>query len=588
MYPEKRKTIIATALLIVVTVMVYGNTLYGGFVWDDNLFTANQVYWEFDFRKIFFSLANGLEYQPVRDLSFLVDIALWQGSPFGFHLTNLLLFALIVVLVYKLAGRLALFTRQQENAPPRWFVPLLAALIFTIHPLKSEVVAWVTQRNTLLATLFFLFSVSFFLRYLEKCEKKILVLSLGSFVLAIFSKAIVVTLPLLLLFLMLLQNGAAWRQGKFWAPLAPFFVLSGAAAALYIVIARKTTVISGAYFGSWSERLAVALQIPFFYLKKTLLPTDVAAFYAENFAQSLAAPRVLLAAFLLAAVIGIAWRLRHSFPELLIGGGWFIITLLPVSNLLATSPVAADRYLFLPSFGLAFTGAMLISRLPVPLKARSALALLILSCFAAITVQQNRIWHDDISLWRQTSQRSPHVAGVWYNLGRALQRTPQLGLALEAYLRALTLDPADVKALDNAASLFPSTRGSIAARHVLVKSLAEQLPPYPAGLSLIGYTDLPWQQPDAAEELFLYHLNADRQSVPLQFALANLYRKLGAFDRALPIYSRLTGSSQGHGEAEFGLASIAAVKRDMAEAVRLQALARAKGGIPEELLQRIQ
>lgn len=588
MCPEEKKTFIATALLVVVAVMLYANTLSGGFVWDDNLFTSNQAYWGFDFGKIFFSLANGLEYQPVRDLSYLVDIALWKGSPFGFHLTNLLLFVVIAVQVYKLAGRLALFPRQQENAPPRWFVPLLAALIFTIHPLKSEVVAWVTQRNTLLATLFFLFSVSFFLRYLEKSEKKMLALSLVSFILAIFSKAIVVTLPLLLLFLMLLQKGATWRKEKIWVALAPFFVVSGAAAGLYIVIARKTTVISGAYFGSCSERLAVALQIPFFYLKKTLLPTDVAAFYAENFARSLAAPPVLLAAFLLAVVIGVAWRLRNSFPEILIGGGWFMITLLPVSNLLATSPVAADRYLFLPSFGLAFSGAMLISRLPVPLKARSALALLILCFFAILTVQQNRIWHDDISLWRQTSQRSPHVAGVWYNLGRALQQTPQLGLALEAYLRALTLDPADAKALDNAAALFPSTRGSIAARHVLVQSLAAQLPPYPAGLSLIGYTELPWQQPDAAEELFLYHLNADRQSVPLQFALANLYRKLGAFDRAIPIYSRLTGSSRGHGEAEFGLASIAAIKGDMTEAVRLQALARAKGGVPEEMLKRIQ
>jgi tetratricopeptide (TPR) repeat protein len=587
MPPEGKYKLAPYLLLSVVTVLLYANALSGGFVWDDNLFTANQVYWGFDLGKIFFSLANGLEYLPVRDLSYLFDIALWKGTPFGFHLTNLLLFVAIVILVYGLANRLTHFTRSADSSAPQWFVPLFTALVFAVHPLKSEVVAWITQRNTLLATLFFLISVSCFLRYREKEENKTLAVSLAVFILAILSKAIVVVLPLLLLFFMLLEKGSAWRQGKFWAPLVPFIVLAGAGAALHIAIARKTTVISVAYYGSFSERLAVAVQIPFFYLKKTLLPTDLSAFYTENFAQSLASPGVLLAAFVLAAVAALAWLLRKKFPEILIGGGWFMITLLPVSNLLATSPVAADRYLFLPSFGLAFTAAALVSRIRLQPKLVVSPILLILCLLAALTFKQNRLWHDDISLWRQTAAISPQVAGVWFNLGRALHRTPQLSLALEAYLRACRLDPANMKSLDNAASLFPSSRGSIAARHELVKSLAEQLPPYPAGLALIGYTEREWQHPDAAEELFLYLLSADRQSVTLQLALANLYRKLGAFDRAIPLYVEIAGSDKGRGEAEFGLAAIAAAKGNQQEKGRLLALAKEKGGVPLEMISKM-
>lgn len=584
MSPEGKNTVILYTLLIAVAVMLYGNTLAGGFVWDDSLFTANQVYWGFDFGKIFFSLANGLEYLPVRDLSYLFDIAVWRGTPFGFHLTSLLLFAVIVILTYQLAKRLTLFIRSANNSAPQWFVPLSTAIFFAAHPLKSEVVAWITQRNTLLATLFFLVSVSCFLRYLEKEEKKMLAASLAAFILAILSKAIVVTLPLLLLFFMVLKNSAAWRQGKLWSTLAPFFVLSGAAAALFLAVARQTTVISAAYYGSFSERLAVAVQIPVFYLKKTLLPTDLSAFYAENFAQSLYSSAVLLSALLLALLTAVAWLLRKKCPEILLGGGWFIITLLPVSNLFATTPVAADRYMFLPSFGLAFTAAALLSRLRLPLKGLIVISLLVISAFAVLTFKQNRIWHDDISLWRHVSERSPGVAGVWYNLGRALHRTPQLSLALEAYLRACQLDPADLKSLDNAASLFPSSRGALAARHELVKSLADQLPPYPAGLSLIGYTAAPWQHPDAAEELFLYLLSADRQSATLQLALANLYRKLEAFERAVPLYSGLIRNDLGRGEAEFGLAAIAAASGNQQEKARLLALATAKGGIPLEMI----
>lgn len=584
MCPEEKYKPAAYVVLALIVILLYGNTLAGGFVWDDNLFTANQVYWSFDFSKIFFSLANGLEYQPIRDLSFLFDIAVWGGRPFGFHLTNLLLFVVIVILAYKTAERFSSLTRKPDDNCPNWFVPFFATLLFAVHPLKSEVVAWITQRNTLLATLFFLLSALLFLRYLDRGEKKILAASVGAFILAIFSKAIVVILPLLLLFFMLLKKGEEWRQGKFWLPLAPFIALSGAGAILHITIARKTAVISAAYYGSFQERLAVALQIPFFYLKKSLLPADISAFYAENFSQSLSSSRVLASAALLIAMTVAAWLLRKRFPEILLGGGWFAITLLPVSNLLATSPVAADRYLFLPSFGLAFTAATLLSRIRLPLKLMLPIALLGVSLLVPLTLSQNRVWHDDIALWSHTAARSPQVAGVWFNLGRAWHRTPQLSMALDAYLRAVKLDPADIRSLDNAATLFPSSRGSIAARHELVRSLAEQVPPYPAGLSLIGYTDAEWKHPDAAEELFLYLLTADSQSITLKLALANLYRKLASFDRATAIYSEIVSSGLGRGEAELGLAAIAAVNGNLQEKIRLLAVAKGKGGVPTEMI----
>lgn len=538
MSPEGKYKLLPYALLVTAVTALYGNTLTGGFVWDDGLFTANQVYWDFDFKKIFFSLANGLEYLPIRDLSYLFDIAFWKGGPFGFHLTNLLLFIVIAILAYELADRLKLLTRSPDNSAPPWFVPLLTALLFAIHPLKSEVVAWITQRNTLLATLFFLVSVSCFLRYLEKDEKKLLACSLAAFILALFSKAIAVTLPLLLLFFMQLQHRWGWRQGRFWTPLAPFFICSAAAAVLFLAIARKTSVISAAYFGSFSERLAVAVQIPFFYLGKTLLPMDLSAFYAENFAQSLASPRVLLAAIVLTLLVGGAWLLRKKYPEIFLGCGWFMITLLPVSNLFATSPVAADRYIFLPSFGFAFTVAALLARLRLPLKGLVVIPLLILSVFAVFTYRQNRIWHDDISLWRATASRSPQVAGVWFNLGRALHKTPQLSLALEAYLRAIKLEPANTKYLDNAAALFPSSRGTIRERHEFVRTLVEQMPDYPGGLPQIGNVKQDWRHPDAAEELFFYLLAADPKSTHLRLAMANFYRKMGASDRAAAILTQ--------------------------------------------------
>jgi len=85
----------------------------------------------------------------------------------------------------------------------------------------------------------------------------------------------------------------------------------------------------------------------------------------------------------------------------------------------------------------------------------------------------------------------------------------------------------------------------------------------------------------------LYLLSADRQSVTLQLALANLYRKLGAFDRAIPLYVEIAGSDKGRGEAEFGLAAIAAAKGNQQEKGRLLALAKEKGGVPLEMISKM-
>lgn len=519
------------ALLALVCASFFGNALFGGFVWDDNLFYANQVYWKFDLRTILFGLANGLEYQPVRDLTYLWDILVWRGSPWGFHLTNLLLFIAVTLLVQRLAA--ALYSRFVKSGTAS-LVPFITALLFAVHPLRSEVVAWVTQRNTLLATLFFLVATILFLRWQAEKRGRLLTFSCICFSLGLLSKATVVVLPLLLA-LLLAGKDREQRPLAAWLALLPFAVIAAAGAALHLTIASRTTVIAATYFGSIWERLAVALQIPFFYLKQTLLPAAISAFYVDGFSRSLASPGSLAAALALVVIFTACWALRQRLPELVLGFGWFIITLLPVSNLFATSPVTADRYLFLPAVGLAFVIAVLMERL---LQGNGKLL-----CFAAVvalplgvmTVAQNRVWHDDISLWSATASRSPQVAGVWFNLGRALHKTPQLSMTLEAYLRAVKLDPADTRALDNAASLFPSTRGTIRERHELVRSLAEQLPDYPGGLPQIGNVQREWRHPDAAEELFLYLLAADPQSVHLRLAMANFYRKMGAPDRAAAI-----------------------------------------------------
>jgi hypothetical protein len=466
-------------------------------------------------------------------------------------------------------------------------VPFVTALLFAVHPLKSEVVAWITQRNTLLATLFFLLAIILFLRWQSARTGRLLVLSCGSFALALLSKATVVVLPLLLALLLLCKKDGLRSSRAEWLALLPYGLIAVAGAALHLAIAGRTTVIAPTYFGSGGERLAVALQIPFFYLKQTLLPTAISAFYVDDFSRSIVAPGSLAAALALVIILSVCWTLRQRLPELALGFGWFIITLLPVSNLFATSPVIADRYLFLPAVGLAFVIAVLMERLLRGNGRLLSVAAVVALPLGVLTVAQNRVWHDDISLWRAAASRSPQVAGVWFNLGRAWHRTPELSKALEAYLRGVSLDSSDIRSLDNAAAIFPSTRGSLTMRKELVRDLAAKLPPYPAGLSLLGFTKATWRYPDAAEELLLSLLAAESGSSNLQLALANLYLQVGALDRAKKIYEEVVKAGTGQGEAEFGLAVLAAASGNRQEADRLAAISKGKGGVPELLLREL-
>jgi protein O-mannosyl-transferase len=592
MFPDGKYKPVTFAVLSLVVILLYFNTLSGGFVWDDNLFAANQVYWRFDVRKILFSLANGLEYQPVRDFSFLFDIFVLRGSPFGFHLTNLLLFTVIVLLVYRLAEKLAdLCSTEGRELRGGNLVPLLTALLFALHPLRSEVVAWITQRNTLLATLFSLVALVLFFRHLDgKGGKRLLVVSVIAYILALFSKATVVVLPLLLLFLIMMRRTR--RPAAGWLILSPYFIAAALAAGLHISIARKTNVLGAAIIGGgWWERLAVALQIPWFYLRKLFFPTGMSVFYSVKFSTSLISPAIIPSIVVLFVTIGGGWVYRRRFPEIWLGLGWFYIMIIPVSNVFNTNPTVADRYIFLPSIGISFMVAALAGRLFAMGRARiivGAAVVPMLVILALQTFRQNRYWHDDISLWSVTSARSPGVAGVWFNLGRAWHRTPRLGMALDAYLKSLSLDPCGIESLENAAALFSSSQGSLDYRKELVGELTAQLPPAPAGLALIGHKDIPWPHPDAAEALFLKLLDLDPDSVELQLALANLYFKVGAPDRAAYIYNEIVRLGNGRGEAEFGLARIAIAGGARQESARLAAIARQKGGVPEQLLRMLE
>jgi len=442
------------AILVIAVGIVYSNALGNGFVWDDTiLFIGKEFYASFDVLKVLSTGGHRVEYLPVRDMSYIADHALWGWSPFGFHLTNVVFFALTVVVVYALS--VEIISLLQRYAPAAYSADitkpaaLFIAMLFAAHPLQSQPVSFVTCRNVLMSGLFFFLSLVLFLRHLDlqgqRAGRLSYLLSLLFFLLAVLSKATVLILPMILIVIVLLK--AKQKKIPALVPVLPFAVLS----AVFYLVHKQVAVQAKLFredlyeFGIHNTAMtaAKAIQIPFFYLYKAGIPKDLIAEYDITFIRSLLHPAVLLA---LAALLGgawIAWKYRRSQPAVLFGLLWFIVTLIPVLNFYPTRPVVADRYAFLPLYGIFFPFGLYAATL---LRSRMRHAVIVAACalvlfLAYLTHGQNRIWESDISLWSNAASKAPRSFKPVANLGYAYRKTGERAKSDEMFRKAGEIEP---------------------------------------------------------------------------------------------------------------------------------------------------
>jgi tetratricopeptide (TPR) repeat protein len=415
-------------IILAFVVAVFGVSTHFDFVWDDHiLLIGHDVYASFDLGRIFFSPANQVEYLPIRDFSYAVDYALWGENPFGFHLTNLMLYFLNAVFVYLMTLRLTPLLFSAGRAMPErkaGGVALLTTLLFAVHPLHSEPVSFISCRNVLLSGLFSFMSCHFFLKHLGGTDgegRDPYAVSLLCCVLAILSKATAVVLPGMLL-LLAAFDGRPWRKAL--APLVPFVALSAIAVILFKTVATQAGLINPdqfIVFGSlnFGTRLVVAVQVPFFYLRKLVMPAGLSALYDTRFSSDLGDPYVLLCMLALTGALALGISLRTRYPALLFAMGWYLVALFPVLGFFATSTVVADRYAYLPSYSFFYlAGTTLVLALskipPIGIRSIAAAAVVALSFMA---FERNGVWSSDETLWKDAIAVSPGAPKAYMNLG---------------------------------------------------------------------------------------------------------------------------------------------------------------------------
>ncbi|HYL76242.1 MAG TPA: tetratricopeptide repeat protein [Bryobacteraceae bacterium] len=464
--PRAYKTFPLTVALA--TLIVFLPALWNGFVdWDDvTNFVENMNYRGLGLTQIHWMWTSHLmnRYIPITWMTLGLDYTVWGMEPLGYHLTNILWHAANAVIFYFLA--VALFRRAipETAIAMRVRIPLgalFAALVFALHPLRVESVAWVTERRDLVSGFFYLLAILVYVRGVSDTPRHPLDRQhywgcFALFVLGILSKEMVVTLPAILLILDVyplrrLGGGLlSWfgsEARKVWLEKIPFFAVSlgDSAYAFYVAIQEHSSQ-------SFSHlrplgRFAVSIYGLAYYLWKTILPIHLSPMHALTLHRI--DPRGLpfqLSAVAVIWMVAAVLVLRRRFPALPAVVLAYAITLIPVLGIFHNGrQIAADRYTYLACLGWALlAGAALLEakRLAVPAVA------LVGGVLGFLTWQQVQVWRDSMTLWNYCADNDPSSV-AYNNVGGLLGQQGDLIAATEYLRRAAALDPDNGQARNN-------------------------------------------------------------------------------------------------------------------------------------------
>jgi len=452
-------------LLIAAVLLAYLPALRGGFIFDDNVFlTANPLIQAPDgLRRLWFT-RQAADYWPVTSSTLWLEWRLWGLNAAGYHVTNVILHAVEVLLFWALLRRL--------KVPGAFF----AALVFALHPVNAETVAWITERKNLMAMLFFLLALFWFAggRRWEYW------LSLLAFTLAMLSKGSVVVLPVVLLGLICWDRRPEWRD---LLRLAPFFAVAGA---LAFYEAQFSTVLAPAYMQplNFLGRVLRAGAIIGFYLGKVLWPAGLCFDYGQWKVQP-ADFRWWLPLAAVLALTAALWigRRRSGIRAALFGWGYFCVALGPALGFVEVgfmrySPVS-NVYAHLALLGVAALagagGARLVAIArgmghPSPSLLFGAAASIAVG-FAVLTWKQSRIYADAVTLYRDTVAQNPSSWPSQVNLGVLLYTAGNGTEAVTHLEKAVQLRPDYPEAHNDLGNAYLQTRRLADARREYEQAL---------------------------------------------------------------------------------------------------------------------
>jgi len=460
------------AVLVLVTAVAYLPTLANGFVNFDDIenFVNNRAYrglgWT-QLRWMFTTWSLG-GLIPLTWITLGFDYVIWGMDPAGYHLTSLVLHVLGALVFYFILLRLlraALEPGDGEGTALR-LGALVGALLFSVHPLRVESVAWITERRDVLSGLFTFLSALAYLRAGEartgeRLERRWYLASLALFACALLSKAMAVTLPVVLVLLdvyplrrLRLRSPGSLRAlaRNLLVEKLPFALLALACLIVTVLAARGNDAMSSLARLGLLDRLSLAVHSAAFYLWKTVAPINLSIMYQLPERLDRAAWPFIAAWVCVLAVSAVCLALARRFPALLIVWAAYLVMLAPVSGLVQAGwQMTADRYSYLPCLGwaaLAGAGFFLAWRRVGGARGESTraralvawTAVCLIAVLGVLTWRQVGVWHDTETLWTHAAAAAPSSL-AHENLGEVYQDREQFDRAAAHFEQSVRMRP---------------------------------------------------------------------------------------------------------------------------------------------------
>ena len=470
---ERQSWFAGIAVIAVLSFIVYYPSLNGGFIFDDNdLLTNNALVQSDDGLSRFWFSMQPVDYWPISNSSFWFEWRLWHLHPGGYHTTNLILHVLCCAMLWRILRAL--------SVPGAFF----AALLFAVHPVNVESVAWIAQRKNVLSLLFFLASAYYYIRmeldreegeerrFLPHGTSRWYCWSVFWFLAAMLSKSSVAVLPLVLL------TVVAWRRKWVWCDfgrMMPFLVIAVALTSVNIAFAvhHRGEVIRDAGF---LERLLGAGAVVWFYLYKAVCPLYLCFIYPQwtietkSFLWWIPLVSCLAVTFML-------WKYRKTWGRpFLFAWSYFCIALIPAMGFVDVGymkiSLVADHYQHIALIGVVTLAAaawavhMQSSDRGAIVVWGNIIAAGLLVSLAGMSWLQNGLYENAFVLYRDVLEKNPRCWLACNNLAVEFESTGQTSEAMKYYGKAVEFRPDYFMAENNwGTALYKQGKADEAIKH---------------------------------------------------------------------------------------------------------------------------
>ncbi len=536
---SSRTIIIYLVLLILVTGIVYWRSLENDFV---NLDDNEHVYENPDILslqwsniKAMFTGARMGNWIPLTQLSYAIDHHFWGMDPYGFHLTNLILHIINLLLVFWL---IFLLTKNLQ-------LSFFSALIFALHPMHVESVAWITERKDVLYALFYLFALICWIIGRQRKKKVYFLITLLMYLLALTAKSMAVTLPLILILYDVFYENRQLKNVIF--DKLPFFILALAV----VIITLRATYSSTTPYAKLNiiERLLTANYAFWFYPFKLLVPLKLSAIYPYPQDINQAIPLYYYILPLLSGML--IWLLAtiKGQSKIIFWFWFYLITILPVLHLLplAGGSLTCDRFTYIPSIGI-YMILMLLIRQKIKQQHAIYIFVILIAFYGYLSWQRIKVWQNGVILHTDIIARYPEIELPWINRGKAYSQRGEHGKAVDDFSHAIQVMPNSADAYNNRGNEY----GDLKQYEKGIEDLNQSIklrPHFVEAYNNRAHLYMSVGMMKEAEDDFNKALEMNPDYAGGWYNRGNLYRKTGEYAKAVADYTQALKLKPGMADA---------------------------------------